>query len=259
VDLIVDEPSGTTCSLREPRTAAGGVWLGDSFAGAEGAPAEGFSETYVCPEGFAGEYRVRIRKVWGELVADRVTVDVYKNYRSENEQRERQFITVGEDDAAVLFSLDAGRRAEPLADVQLMAAAARQAQIDNAVLGQQLGSLSDDSILPGRDNLDPINLRRALALARGGGGVGFQPVIITLPDGTQLFATAVVSADRRYVRITASPSFTGIGNVTTFTFAGAGTPVADAGGDMGDDGGGDGGGGDGGGGGGDGGGIGNGN
>jgi hypothetical protein len=51
------------------------------------------------------------------------------------------------------------------------------------------------------------------------------PIIITLPEGTQLFATAVVSADRRYVRISASPSFTGIGNVTTFTFAGAGQQV----------------------------------
>ena len=32
VDLLVEEPSGTVCSLRNPRTTAGGVMLGDSFA-----------------------------------------------------------------------------------------------------------------------------------------------------------------------------------------------------------------------------------
>jgi hypothetical protein len=47
------------------------------------------------------------------------------------------------------------------------------------------------------------------------------PIVISLPEGTSLIAQAVVSADRRYVRISASPSFTGIGNVTTFTFAGS--------------------------------------
>ncbi len=245
VDLMVDEPAGTTCSLREPRTASGGVMLGDSYAGTEETPSEGFSETYVCPEGYAGEYRVRIRKVWGELVAGRVTVDVYKNFRSQDEEHERQHIAVGTDDAAVVFNLNQGRRAQPLADAQLAAAVDRQAAVSRAVLAQQLGSLDDLASLPIRGD-DPVDLRRALALARGG-QVGFQPVIITLPEGTQLFATAVVSADRRYVRITASPSFTGIGNVTTFTFAGAGEPVdQDQDQDQGD-GGGDGGGGDGGG------------
>ncbi len=34
------------------------------------------------------------------------------------------------------------------------------------------------------------------------GAVGYQPIIITLPEGTNLMATGVVSADRRYVRIT---------------------------------------------------------
>ena len=96
-------------------------------------------------------------------------------------------------------------------------------------LGQQFGSLSDPSILPGRSNLHPFDLRRQLALARGG-SVGFMPIVISLPEGTQLVAQAVVSADRRYVRISASPAFTGIGNVTTFTFAGSSEPAGGGGG-----------------------------
>jgi hypothetical protein len=50
--------------------------------------------------------------------------------------------------------------------------------------------------------------------------VGFQPIIQVLMEGTIMTITGVVSADRRYVRIGAVPSFNTIGDVTTFTFAG---------------------------------------
>jgi type II secretory pathway component GspD/PulD (secretin) len=42
----------------------------------------------------------------------------------------------------------------------------------------------------------------------GAGAVAFQPQIGTFPDGVQLFVTPVVSADRRYVRMSLSPIFT---------------------------------------------------
>ena len=47
-------------------------------------------------------------------------------------------------------------------------------------------------------------------------GVGFAPVITTLPQGTSLGVGAVVSPDRRYVRINATPFFSRIGRVHTF-------------------------------------------
>ena len=237
VDLYVEEPGGTVCSLRAPRTPGGGVCLGDAYASDEDPGDDGLSETYVCSRGFSGEYRVRIRKVWGEVVAGKVAVDIYRNYRSKNEQHQRQYVNVGEDDSLVLFTLDQGRRADPIGEQQLAAAVERQQQISRAVLAQQIGSLGDPSIIPDRAAVRGLDLRRQLALA-GRGAVGFQPVIITLPEGTQMIATGVISADRRYVRITAAPSFTGIGDVTTFTFAGAAAPT-----DTGDGGGGGGGGG----------------
>ena len=148
--------------------------------------------------------------------------DVYKNYRAKNEQHERQHIAVtGDDDSMVVFELEQGRRNDPVEAQQLVASVDRQQAISQAVVAQQMGSISDPSILPGRSENDPFDLRRQLALARGGGAVGYQPVIITLPEGRQMVATAVVSADRRYVRITAAPTFTGIGAVQTFTFAGS--------------------------------------
>ncbi len=47
-----------------------------------------------------------------------------------------------------------------------------------------------------------------------------QPVIVVLNEGTLMTIQAVVSNDRRYVRLTVVPFFTQVGNVDTFTFEG---------------------------------------
>jgi hypothetical protein len=78
---------------------------------------------------------------------------------------------------------------------------------------------------------DPASQLARSLLARGGGAVGFMPIIQTLTSGTVFSATGVVSADRRYVRITAMPQFNNVGNGQTFTFAGPGEAV-DMGGGM---------------------------
>jgi general secretion pathway protein D len=59
-----------------------------------------------------------------------------------------------------------------------------------------------------------------------------QPVITVLNEGTSLSVQAVVSADRRFVRLTLVPFFSQIGDVDTFTFNGrvttdSGTVVQD--------------------------------
>ncbi|MEX0613385.1 MAG: hypothetical protein WD229_14805, partial [Pirellulales bacterium] len=61
------------------------------------------------------------------------------------------------------------------------------------------------------------------------GAVGFQPIVITLPTGTTMSLSGVVSADRRYVRIAVAPIFSDIPRVATFTFAGQAEPVEDMG------------------------------
>ncbi|HWA99913.1 MAG TPA: hypothetical protein VG713_15550 [Pirellulales bacterium] len=48
-----------------------------------------------------------------------------------------------------------------------------------------------------------------------------QPVIVVLSEGTFLTVQAVVSSDRRFVRLTVVPFFSQIGNVNTFTFTGS--------------------------------------
>lgn len=66
-----------------------------------------------------------------------------------------------------------------------------------------------------------LESQRALAGMRWGnrlGGVGFRPVISWLPTGTNLTAGAVVSADRRHVRLSLSPFFSSIPRVDTFNY-----------------------------------------
>jgi len=225
VDLIVEEPGGSICSLHEPRTSGGGVSLGDDYSSygkqnSNGRNTKGFNEQYSCAQGFPGTYRVRIRKVWGEVVAGKVTLEIYKNLGTKNQKYEKQRISIPEEsDAMVIFELEQSRRKQPLATEKLQVAINRQEAISQAVLAQQLGRGSDPRIAPIRGAARDTDLRRRLALAGQAGAVGFQPIIQVLPSGTQMLVTGVVSADRRYVRISASPSFTGVGNVQTFSFA----------------------------------------
>jgi hypothetical protein len=230
IDLAVEEPGGTICSALQPRTTSGGVALGDTFAAGQQPTENGYSEAYVCPRGFAGTYRAQVRRVWGDVAAGKVTVDVYLNLGKDGFKHERQQIALEKGQAVVMFELPAGRRVEPLAEQQLARAVDRQHALGRAVMAQQLannraiGSLADPSAIPDRGGFDPRQ-----AFGRGG-AVGFQPVITVLPEGTNFFATGVVSADRRYVRITSVPFFSQIGDITTFTFAGASRNDTDDGG-----------------------------
>ena len=54
-----------------------------------------------------------------------------------------------------------------------------------------------------------------------------QPVIVVLSEGTFLTVQAVVSSDRRFVRLTVVPFFSTIGEVNTFTFTGTTSTTTD--------------------------------
>jgi hypothetical protein len=188
---------------------------------------DGSSEVYVCPKGFAGTYRVQIRRVWGEVAAGKVTVDVYTHLRSGEMQHERQQLAVSDKDALVIFDLNKGRRAEPIEVAQLASAVKRQDNVSRSVLAQQINNGSDPNAAPNRPFGPFFGGRRPFF---GGGAVGFQPIVQTLPEGRMMSASAVVSADRRYVRLAASPIFSSIGDVQTFTFAGQADPAPAGGG-----------------------------
>ena len=53
---------------------------------------------------------------------------------------------------------------------------------------------------------------------RNNSAVGFRPIVTWLPTGTNFSAGAVVSPDRRYVRMSLSPFFSSIPRVDTFNY-----------------------------------------
>ena len=226
VDLLVEEPSGSVCSLRNPRTTGGGILLGSDLSTPADRDVEGRSEAYVCPKGFDGTYRMLVRRAWGNVTAGKVTVEVQTHFRSKDAVCCRKTISLDQNgEAVVAFDLKGGRRTGPLQAEQVANAVANQVVLNQQILSQQLAAAADPSAA------------QSMAIARqqqvGGGirfpfiasgAVGYQPIIITLPVGGSLSATAVISADRRYVRVTPMPLFSGIGQVSTFnTATGQGT------------------------------------
>jgi general secretion pathway protein D len=77
--------------------------------------------------------------------------------------------------------------------------------------GQQ-ASIADQTQVPFVTSVIPVVGDFAAAL---------QPVIVVLSQGTSLTVQAVVSNDRRFVRLTVVPFFSQIGDVDTFTFSGS--------------------------------------
>lgn len=219
VDVLIEEPSGTVCSFRNPRTTAGGVMLGDT-ASRGMASKDGYSEVYICPEAFSGTYKMHLRRVWGKVTAGKVTVDLYTNYGTKQMQHERQQIPLGEQDAVVLFDVFRGRRNEAVAQHLVANAAANQLEVNRAILAQQLNNVANNNA-NANFALSRAALEGQFPIVRS--GVGFQPVIITLPSGANFTCTGVISADRRYVRITVLPLFSQIGQVTTFNIANGNT------------------------------------
>ncbi len=228
VDLMVEEPAGTICSFRAPRTTSGGVLVSNQLDG----PIKGArSEVYVCPEGFNGRYRARIRRVFGEPNGGQVKVTVIKNFRGEKSVVETKLVPVDDKDAMVVVDLESGRRVDSLQEHQVIAAARQHEAIGQQVLMQQLGNVASN---PNSDDFNFARRRNMIGqpFGRGGrnGALGFQPVITTLPEGTNMTVNAVISADRRYVRIGAAPTFSAISEVNTFNLASGATNQTNQGG-----------------------------
>ena len=220
IDVMVEEPGGTICSLRNPRTTSGGVILGDTSARAGVTPVRGYSETYVCSKAFAGQYQVFLRRIWGKVTAGKVTIDIYTNYRTKGQNHLHRQLEIGDKDAIVTFELDKGRRAEPLEEVQLARVVQDQEAVGRAIAAQMLSNL-DNSLASEAYQREMRLAKRDGRLRRGRprGQSGFRPVLTVLPSGSMFFTSAVISADRRYVRVTPMPMFSSITDVFTFNFA----------------------------------------
>jgi len=237
LDLYIEEPGGTVCSRLMPRTTGGGVALGDKFTPKAGLSGQ-VAEEYVLPKGFAGDYRLIIKRVWGKVTSGKVTVAIHNHFRSDTEASMTKQVNIDNEGTIVLFALDRGRRTEPLEDHAIQTVVKRQMTANRNVLAQQLageyssGAASDfyGSLL--RTEAGGGSLPGGGLLAGGGrgpfngvgglapGAVGFQPVITQIPEGTQFQVNHATTADRLHVIVSASPVFSQISEVSTFNILG---------------------------------------
>jgi hypothetical protein len=109
IDLLVDEPHGTTAQLfKTPRTILGGAIVTNGFG-------KHPQEIYVCPRAFSGKYTVRVDKVFQPDTNPVTTanLEVITHEGTDKEKRETFKIDLSKPEPIVI-NLEAGRRTETL-------------------------------------------------------------------------------------------------------------------------------------------------
>jgi len=236
IDVMVKEPGGTVCSLRNQRTTSGGVLISDSSSD-DKPSVDGHVAVYVCPKAFSGNYQLLIRRVFGKLTTGSATVELVTHYNSDKAKALVKKIPLDGNEALVKFDVADGRRKESIQEQQLAnAAVAAVAQVNLTrhpeILAQQLDAVNNPAAAAALGAVQQAAATAGQAQQQANpsafpaawpngfqGAVGYTPIIITLPEGTNLAMMGVVSADRRYVRITCVPMFSAVSEVHTFSLA----------------------------------------
>ncbi len=216
LDLEISEPSGSTCSLTQRVTANGGSLQADFDA-------EHQTEIYSVAEGYSGEYRVTVKPRWGKPVAGKAVVEIITHQGTPNEQIRREMITVAREPVTLTVQLRDGRRQQPAPVAPLEA---YRLGIDpfyrptwpvpGAEMLRQLAVPITTGIEIRRSPFGPTSM--ADPLPRPGDddnsgpqlGPGGAPGVVVIPAGALVNTQALVHSDRRYVRLSANVTFSGI-------------------------------------------------
>ena len=228
IDLYVEEPGGTICSRINPRTTAGGVMMGDEYSSGKDQSGE-IAEYYVLPRGFTGDYRLLVRRVWGEITAGKVTVAVYKNFRTDHQESIQRQIELDEKGTLVLFNLKNGRRKGALIDHAIEENFADQFVMNRALLAQQFednySSTAASEYYRAAPGARPEGMGGNQIAGRGQfirrpGAVGYQPVISNIFEGANMNVGHATTADRLWVLVSVTPLFQQVRDVQTFNITG---------------------------------------
>jgi uncharacterized membrane protein YgcG len=226
VDLLVEEPAGTWCTAQNPRSTSGGALISSDLPGVDEKLQGRQVEAYVCPLGFDGKYRLVLRRAFGRPSADKVKVEIVKHFKVRRQnlverpsESVEQWVDLKEKDVMLSFELDGGRRTRALNDEEIVRSVERAQQTRDEIRRLLWEATDQDSYARA---MEAANQRVANAPRRGGPGrnraVGYQPLIVVIPEGAQLFISAVISGDRRFVRTQVRPQFSQISEVNIFNF-----------------------------------------
>lgn len=228
LDLRIKEPMGTECSVEQTKTASGGLHIHDGF----GPRRDNCYEEYICVEAASGTYELQIEHVDGNIVSKRCVVTIVSHVGSSSKRVYRHVVTLdglGDGLVATLpFKLQNGRRKElgpkpqKQRSVQGVTRLKRQQIIARVRRGQPLVGGQIAGQAGAGQGATP---RAGFRLPAGAftAGVGFTPIIGFINEGVSLTANAVVSADRRFVRISVAPFFNTLREIQTFSLQGGNT------------------------------------
>jgi hypothetical protein len=210
LDLKVKEASGSVCSCINRQTVGGGILIGDNLS-------ETNSETYVAAQAFSGVYEISVERIWGMPVGDKVQIQIVQNQGTPRERTQVETINL-KDNKPLKISLDEGRR------TSLAQVAPRSAQGTTPV-SIKMASTSD-IIRKLRNMAEPSFGNGAMGGGVAGPGqqtaeaapefgesknsgffAGQNKVNTFLSNGADMSAQAVISSDRRSVRVSLSSVF----------------------------------------------------
>ena len=211
LDLLVEEPSGAICSAENPVTMGGGIFVHDGF----GSDQKDCYDKYVCPRGMSGDYRATVRHISGDVVGKRAVLEVVRYQGSSREIVDRFTIKLSDRDRVVRVTLQHGRL-KNLTAVPLLESARDELGTARGNRRERLVGNTREGRRAGARFVEDRQRGRGRA-----GAPGYQPVITVLAEGVANTAMAVISGDRRYVRMTLVPTFSTITDVQTFSFISA--------------------------------------
>jgi hypothetical protein len=212
LDLKVQEPSGSVCSSLNRQTVGGGILVGDTLADMN-------SETYTAGQAFAGEYVITVERFRGRPLADRAQLRIVQHEGTPEETE--QLISVDlREGAPVKVRLDKGRRTEaayvppptsrqsPLPasgqnsrrDIQAELRAAADPEVTGFERGFRAGTTSPTAMtdVVARASKDPE--------PSPGDTAYYQTKVSSfVKNSLDVTAQAVLSADRRHVRVSMTP------------------------------------------------------
>lgn len=109
LDLLVEEPGKSVCSVSHRLTTNGGRLIHDD-GGTSTSESGSRYEEYICHTAPSGDYSAVIRFILGKAVAGSAVVEIVRNENTPGEQRTRSTVSLGRTDVKIRVPLTSGRR-----------------------------------------------------------------------------------------------------------------------------------------------------
>jgi tetratricopeptide (TPR) repeat protein len=231
LELEVKEPCGSVCSSELRQSPGGGAWTGNLVPVSSRSALEVDESlrkphaSYAAAQAFPGEYQITVRRIWGEPLGGRARLEIVLNQGTADEVRRIE--TVRLDNRATLkVALKQGRRtrlASPAPAATVKRTDLRDEVVKERHILEKLRDIADPYYVgeaPTRMTggvgmarygivAPPLTRPEPGAAAAGRERMAFQTAVAPL-TGTNLnlSATATVSPDQRYLRLSVNPLFT---------------------------------------------------